>query len=49
MGAISEAGTTVDWPVELPAVRRSGAWVARAGDVELRLTNLSKVFRPETS
>ncbi|HEX2050861.1 MAG TPA: non-homologous end-joining DNA ligase [Actinomycetota bacterium] len=48
MGAISEAGTTVDWPVELPAVRRRGAWVAHAGDVEVRLTNLSKVFWPES-
>lgn len=47
MGSISESGTTVEWPVELPAVRHRDAWIARAGDVELRLTNLSKVFWPE--
>lgn len=43
----SETGTTIDFPVELPAVRRGDEWVARAGHVELRLTNLTKVFWPE--
>lgn len=32
----------------LPAVRRGDHWHARSGDVELRLSNLHKVFWPET-
>ncbi len=43
----SETGTTIGFPVELPAVRRGDEWIARAGDIELRLTNLTKVFWPE--
>jgi bifunctional non-homologous end joining protein LigD len=39
--------TTIDWPTPLPAVRRGDSWHARSGDVELRLTNLQKVFWPE--
>lgn len=42
-----DAGTSIDFPVELPVVRAGSDWLARAGDVELRLTNLSKVFWPE--
>lgn len=44
---LTETGTTIDFPVALPAVRRGDHWVARAGDIELRLTNLTKVFWPE--
>lgn len=43
-----EAGTTLDFPVELPVVRHGDHWLARAGDVDLRLTNLTKVFWPES-
>jgi bifunctional non-homologous end joining protein LigD len=39
--------TTLSFPVELPVVRRGEAWAARAGDRELRLVNLDKVFWPE--
>jgi bifunctional non-homologous end joining protein LigD len=39
--------TTIDFPVELPAVKKSGSWMARAGDKELRLTNLTKIYFPE--
>lgn len=39
--------TTIDFPVELPAVRRGDHWVARARDKELRLSNLTKVYWPE--
>ncbi len=41
------SGTTVSFPVELPTVKRGDHWVARAGDKELKLTNLNKVFWPE--
>lgn len=46
---MDDAGATIDFPIPLP-VSRVGetAWVARAGEIELRLTNLSKVFWPET-
>jgi bifunctional non-homologous end joining protein LigD len=40
--------TTLDWPVTLPAVRRGDTWHARSGDIELRLSNLHKVYWPET-
>jgi len=40
--------TTIDFPAEIPAVRRGDHWIARAGEVELRLSNLTKVFWPET-
>ena len=39
--------TTIDFPVELPAVKRREHWVARAGDRELRLSNLDKLFWPD--
>jgi bifunctional non-homologous end joining protein LigD len=39
--------TTVDFPVELPVTKRGEHWVARAGDRELRLSNLDKVFWPK--
>ncbi len=45
---ISEAGITIDFPVDLPVVRRGDGWRARAGDIDLRLTNLTKVFWPES-
>ena len=39
--------TTLSFPVELPAVRKGEAWYARAGDRELRLSNLDKIYWPE--
>lgn len=39
--------TSVDFPAALPAVRREEHWVARAGERELRLSNLHKVFWPQ--
>ena len=39
--------TTIPFPIQLPAVRRGQQWVARAGDRELRLSNLDKVYWPE--
>lgn len=39
--------TTLDFPAELPAVRRGEHWVARAGKKELRLSNLDKLYWPE--
>lgn len=39
--------TTISFPVELPTVKRGEHWVARAGEKELKLTNLGKVFWPE--
>ncbi len=39
--------TTIDFPVELPAVKKGDHWMARAGDKELRLSNLTKVYFPE--
>jgi bifunctional non-homologous end joining protein LigD len=38
---------TLDFPAALPVVRRGEAWLARAGDKELRLSNLDKVYWPE--
>lgn len=38
---------TLRFPVELPAVRKGDKWVARAGDKELRFSNLDKVYWPE--
>jgi bifunctional non-homologous end joining protein LigD len=37
---------TVDFPVELPVTKKGEHWMARAGDRELRLSNLDKVFWP---
>ncbi len=39
--------TTVGFPLELPVTRDGDRWVARAGDKELRLSNLDKVYFPE--
>jgi bifunctional non-homologous end joining protein LigD len=39
--------TTIRFPVELPVVKRGEHWYARAGDRELRLSNLDKVFWPQ--
>jgi bifunctional non-homologous end joining protein LigD len=39
--------TTIDFPVELPLVSQGEHWTARAGNRELRLSNLKKVFWPE--
>lgn len=41
------SGTTISFPVELPTTKRGDAWIARAGEKELKLTNLSKVYWPE--
>jgi bifunctional non-homologous end joining protein LigD len=41
------APTTIDFPVELPAEKKGSHWFARAGDKELRLSNLTKVYFPE--
>jgi bifunctional non-homologous end joining protein LigD len=42
------AVTTISFPVELPAVKRGEHWYARAGERELRLSNLDKVYWPES-
>lgn len=39
--------TTIDFPVELPAAKRGDHWIARAGERELRLSNLDKVYWPD--
>ncbi|MGH2749675.1 MAG: non-homologous end-joining DNA ligase [Actinomycetota bacterium] len=39
--------TTVAFPVDLPVVKRREHWVARAGERELRLSNLDKIFWPD--
>ncbi|MGH2806683.1 MAG: non-homologous end-joining DNA ligase [Actinomycetota bacterium] len=39
--------TTLSFPVELPAVRKGEHWYARAGERELRLSNLDKPYWPE--
>ena len=38
--------TTISFPVELPVAKRNDRWVARAGDKELKLSNLDKVYWP---
>ena len=38
--------TTVRFPVDLPTARRGEHWYARAGERELRLSNLDKVYWP---
>ena len=38
---------TVDFPIELPVTKKGEHWIARAGERELRLSNLDKVFWPE--
>ncbi len=47
MSAFSGVPTTIDFPVEIPTVRQGDHWIARAGETELRLSNLNKVFWPE--
>jgi bifunctional non-homologous end joining protein LigD len=39
--------TTLEFPVELPVVRRGDSWVARAGEHEINLTNLDKIYWPD--
>lgn len=39
--------TTIPFPVELPTVKRGDHWFARAGEKELKLSNLTKVYWPE--
>jgi bifunctional non-homologous end joining protein LigD len=39
--------TTIPFPAQLPLARRGEHWYARAGDKELRLSNLDKVYWPE--
>lgn len=39
--------TTLEFPVELPVVKRGAHWYSRAGARELRLSNLDKVYWPE--
>jgi bifunctional non-homologous end joining protein LigD len=39
--------TTIAFPVDLPTERRGEHWYARAGERELRLSNLDKVYWPE--
>ncbi|MFN2387981.1 MAG: non-homologous end-joining DNA ligase [Actinomycetota bacterium] len=39
--------TTLSFPAELPLERRGGHWYGRAGERELRLSNLDKVYWPE--
>ncbi|HEX2239961.1 MAG TPA: non-homologous end-joining DNA ligase [Actinomycetota bacterium] len=41
------APTTVDFPIQLPVVRKGEHWYARAGERELRLSNLDKVYWPQ--
>ncbi|HYP25064.1 MAG TPA: hypothetical protein VEV43_15970, partial [Actinomycetota bacterium] len=38
---------TVEFPLDLPVEKKGDHWVARAGDRELKLTNLDKVYWPE--
>jgi bifunctional non-homologous end joining protein LigD len=38
---------TIKSPVDLPVVKKGQQWIARAGDRELRLSNLDKVFWPD--
>ena len=39
--------TTISFPLELPAVRKGTTWLAKAGDKQLKLSNLDKVYFPE--
>jgi bifunctional non-homologous end joining protein LigD len=45
---VPDSPTTIDFPQEIPTVRLGNHWVARAGSIELRLSNLDKTFWPET-
>ena len=39
--------TTIEFPIELPAAHKNGKWVVRAGDKEVKLSNLDKVYWPD--
>lgn len=39
--------TTIDWTTELPVARQGDHWIARAGEREVRLSNLTKVYWPQ--
>ena len=39
--------TTVEFPIELPTERKGEHWYARAGEREIRLSNLDKVMWPK--
>lgn len=39
--------TTLDFPLELPVVKKGEHWHARAGQRTLRLSNLDKIYFPE--
>lgn len=39
--------TTIDFPIEMPLTRQGQHWYGRAGERELRLSNLDKVFWPK--
>lgn len=39
--------TTIEFPLDLPIVKRGDHWRARAGNKELRLSNLDKVYWPD--
>jgi bifunctional non-homologous end joining protein LigD len=39
--------TSLEWRAELPVVRRGDHWIARAGNRELRLSNLDKIYWPD--
>ena len=41
------AATTIDFPLDLPVMKKREHWIARAGEKELRLSNLDKVYFPE--
>ena len=41
------AVTTIEFPVDLPVVKRGEHWVARAGERQLKLSNLNKIFWPK--
>lgn len=41
------AETTLSFPIEIPLAKQGEHWVARAGEKELRLSNLGKVYFPE--
>ncbi|MDP9226324.1 MAG: non-homologous end-joining DNA ligase [Actinomycetota bacterium] len=39
--------STIEFPLELPVAKQGEHWYAKAGERELRLSNLDKVFWPE--
>jgi bifunctional non-homologous end joining protein LigD len=48
-GILTHMGSwkTIQFPVDLPVMKKGGHWVARAGQKELKLSNLDKVYWPE--